>query len=299
MDDDEDGAYFPGFSPDDGMPPSWLEGLLDDQDHVVATDPFEAALRSLPQARFPVSLRRVMWGVPTAYFAVVDSFDPSMAMSLHALVTEMEDRCGGAWWTMEDPGWVRDLPQGRPGLRLRWLAQDMVGDVIAGMEAHFRRTRRASRPEALRADMRKAMQQQGGGSLDLDPGYVQWAGNSGGLLLEVGDGNDYTEPLDEGLWADLRWLGWMKPEGAARNAWFAASGPGAPEVGADLVARTLAVLAAARVRRRREAGLDPQPASFPVPRELLARLPELRVGADEPGKVPSMLGTVTPEEGSP
>lgn len=32
MDDDPDGAYFPGFSPDDGMPPSWLEGLLDGQD---------------------------------------------------------------------------------------------------------------------------------------------------------------------------------------------------------------------------------------------------------------------------
>lgn len=282
--DDADGMSFLGVSPDDGMPPSWLEDLLDDQDHVLTLDPFEAVLQALPQARFPVELRRTMWGVPTTYFAVVDSLDPSMVMSLHALVTEMEDRCGGAWWTMEDPGWVRDLPAIRPGLRLRWLAQDVVGEVSDCVQAHYLRARRARRPEALREDMRTAMQDKGVGSFDLDPGYVQWAGYSGGLLLEVGDGNDSTEPFDERLWADLRWLGWLPPEGAQRNAWRVVSGPQAPGVGADLVVRTVEVLSAARSRRRREAGLDPRPAAVPASRELLARHPELRIGGGSPGR---------------
>lgn len=298
MDDDTDEAYFPGFSPDDGMPPSWLEGLLDGQDQVVALDPFEAVLRSLPQARFPVRLRRAMWGAPTQFFAVVDSCDSHMVMSLHALVNEMEDRCGGAWWTMEDPGWVRDRPHLRAGLRLRWLALDMVGDLIIDLQDYFRRTRRARQPETLRADMRNAMEQRCASSLDLDPGYVQWAGYPGGLRLEVGDGNDYTLPFDEGLWTDLRWLGWLPPGDEERNAWFEVFGPQAPEVGVDLVVRTHAVLAEARARRRREAGLDPRPVSFPVSRALLAHQPELRVGADDPGEVTSRLGTVTPEEGS-
>jgi hypothetical protein len=304
--DDTDGMNFPGVTPDDGMPPSWLDGLLDPDECVLARDPFEAVLRSLPQARFPVRMRRAMWGVPTTFFAVVDACDGHMVMSLHALVTEMEDRCGGAWWTMEDPGWVRDEPRIRPGHRLRWLALDMVGDLIVQLEGYFRRFRRACQPEALRRDMRKAMLEESAEHLDLDPGYVQWAGYPGGLHLEVGDGNLYDQPFDEALWSDLRWLGWEPPGIEERNAWFEAFGPDAPDVGADLVVRTLEVLAEARTRRRRDAGLDPRPVSVPVSRALLERQPALVVGpvpgggpSGEPGDRPPRLATVTPEEGSP
>jgi hypothetical protein len=67
----------------------------------------------------------------------------------------------------------------------------------------------------------KAIAEEGTEAVQAGRGYIQWKGHPDyGLYLEVGDGQDYTEPFDSVLAAALARQGWRLPQDDIRNCWF-------------------------------------------------------------------------------
>lgn len=237
-------------------PPGWLAPLLDDEDLVSGTGvsavraAFAAAGIPSPEDD-PTPADRAV----STYFAMTPRYDPNEVLSFHAL-TAAPGRARGAWWTFVVDRWRSDESAAFADAdgRLRWVPPRFVASVEAQIPIAHRNRHRPDRgvdDDVLRYRLARALRNGSTGSVDLAHGYVQWAGYPGGLHLEVGDGRDYTEPLDPELWRALRWLGWLPPDAEERNAWFEAEGPDAVDVALDLVSRTLTALRRAQPRAPR------------------------------------------------